>query len=72
MKEGGKTKKSWVVACCGVAGGGRTAPAKGGREGESREGRERIGGEEREKWFPKMETLKSDIAQNRNFPKIPF
>ena len=45
-----------------VAGRPRSQPAKGGREGESREGRERIGGEERESWFPKMETLKPDIT----------
>jgi hypothetical protein len=57
------------------AGGGRTAEfrreERRQREREERESRGRSGERERG-WFPKKETLKTEIPQNGNFPKISF
>ena len=57
-----------------TAGGGRTAEFRR-EEGRQREREERESGERREKemrGFPFQETLKIEIPQKRNFPKIPF
>lgn len=54
--------------------GGQTTEDDAGK-GEScelLEERERENGFGREKWFPEKETLKTEIPQNGNFPKIPF